>query len=768
MLAFLFAADPGLNRLRSAVQSVVTIGAAMAAEWGFVLLTHAMQLDTHGVAMPPAAAAQVAAQHHGVTVIAVMIGAVVGMIAAFTGGMFPSTGQLLRGYVSMPVFMVAGLALGLSLGHHRTVSLMMLVVILAGGAYLRRYGPLGFVIGQMIFMGDFFGFFLDGAVELKDIGWLAAEIALGTAVALIAQFTLFYPGRRAALTRMQRSYEARRRDLVDHAIRMLDEPAQAVRMQRTLHRKTMRLNETALIIDGQLNHPGAIPAGWSAETLHQILFDVELAVSNLSRFTGYLATLEVSSSLSPEARAAVRTALVAVRDGDLEAADAAANQVLQRFATADGPESLRVVLHRLGLSVLGFADAQRRLREGRRLAALGAAGSPDASDTAALGSPVVLMAGWLPGSAMVSAQASTEVDTDAEARPLWRRALLGHVALTPNVRVAVQMAVAVGASIAIGEVLSGRRFYWAVIAAFVTFMGANNATEQVRKSINRVIGTAIGAVIGGLLAHLVGTHSWIAVGVILASIFFGIYFMRVSYAFMVVGITVMVSQLYVQLDEFSNSFLVLRLEETALGAAIAAVTVVCVLPLRTGRVVRLTGRAFLSAVDEVVDEAVRLLLRQGSAVALRAAVRRMDDAYQSLTVVAASLGKPLFERGDTARDQFLAAAAAARNYARNLLVDTPDAVVEGEHGLDAARERFSASVGALTRWLDTEAHDAAYIRSASLFDRVAASAAPSFGDPLDLTLRDLELLDGALAAMADTVSLRVRALDGRAALTPGT
>ncbi len=75
MLSRLLASDPGLNRLRLAVQAVVTIGAAMAAEWGFVLLTGAMQID--GAGLP---AAVVAAQHHGVTVIAVMIGAVVGMI----------------------------------------------------------------------------------------------------------------------------------------------------------------------------------------------------------------------------------------------------------------------------------------------------------------------------------------------------------------------------------------------------------------------------------------------------------------------------------------------------------------------------------------------------------------------------------------------------------------------------------------------------------------------------------------------------------------
>jgi hypothetical protein len=49
---------------------------------------------------------------------------------------------------------------------------------------------------------------------------------------------------------------------------------------------------------------------------------------------------------------------------------------------------------------------------------------------------------------------------------------------------------AVGGAIALGDELSGRRFHWAVIAAFITFMGANNAGQQVRKAVFRVVGTA--------------------------------------------------------------------------------------------------------------------------------------------------------------------------------------------------------------------------------------------------------------------------------------
>jgi len=619
------ASDPGLNRLRLALQAVATIGLAMIVESLFVRATGAMELPAPP-GLPAAQAAAIAAQHHAITVIAVMLGAVIGMISSFTGGMFPSIRAQLGGFVLMPVLMVGGLSLGLALAPYRTVSLAILVVILATGAYCRRFGPLGFVGGQMVFMGDFFGFFLNGAVGLKDIGWLAAEIGLAVVVAIVAQFTLFYPGRRRALARMQRSYDARRRDVVDYAVRLLDESAEPARVAAGLQRRLVRLNETALMIDGQLSNPGAIPKGWSAANLHQILFDAELAVSNMARFVAAVAMADLNEGMVPApVRAAVRETLVAVSRGDYARADRLARDLLDEMkARSCGDEpaldpDLHVVVHRFALSVVGYADAQRRWREAdeearaarrRRLEGSEADGTPDA-----LESPVVLMGGFLPGSTMVSATASEERDPTYDGRGhAWH--FWHHVPLTPNVRVAIQMAVAVAATIVLGEVLSGRRFYWAVIAAFVTFMGANNASEQVRKGINRVIGTVVGALVGATLAHLVGTRTHIAIVVILVAIFFGLYLMRVSYAFMVIGITVMVSQLYVQLNEFSNSLLLLRLEETALGAVVAGITVVSVLPLRTGRVARVAAREYLNALGEVVEKAITVLAGSADAEAI--------------------------------------------------------------------------------------------------------------------------------------------------------
>ena len=72
-------------------------------------------------------------------------------------------GQLVT-MLLLPVPLVAALALGLSLGSHRLLCLVLLPVIMAVGTYLRRFGPRGMFAGTLLF----FGFFLHAAVTVHD------------------------------------------------------------------------------------------------------------------------------------------------------------------------------------------------------------------------------------------------------------------------------------------------------------------------------------------------------------------------------------------------------------------------------------------------------------------------------------------------------------------------------------------------------------------------------------------------------------------------
>jgi uncharacterized membrane protein YgaE (UPF0421/DUF939 family) len=749
-LDWLDSTDPGLMRLRMATEVVVAIGAVVLAEWVFIRVTGALQMPIPHDA-PAAVAAELWTLNHALLVIGIMLGAILAMISGFGVSMYAGARAQLITLLFLPLPMLALLAVGLTL-HVRVLSLALLAVTLAIGTYCRRFGPRGFMGGMLAFMGAFLGFFIQAYVPLGQFGWLVAEIALGAAVTIAIHFALFPPRPESAVRRMQRSYAARAHEvaqdiaeLFEATVRSGDNKNSNQKADRQLQRQLLRLNEAALLIDAQLNAPGAVPAGWSAATLHQRLFDAEVGLGNVARFA-----LEIAGRGYPaQVSTLVGAALTGIRDADLAAvldATAGIKELLDDHdeertrLTPDG----RVLLHRFGMSVADFAVALRAFR-------LYPAGqAPDDSVSGEFTTQVATFGGYLPGSSFIAGAASQERGGAG-----WRE----RIRLAPYSRTAIQMGVAVGLAIIAGDALSGRRFYWAVIAAFITFMGANTAGEQVRKSVFRVAGTFLGVIVGAVLAHLVGDRVPLQVAVVLVSLFLGLYLFRINYAFMTIGITVMVSQLYVELGEFSNSLLVLRLEETAIGAGVAIATVLLVLPLHIGRVARVAARQQVEALTDLIDRCLDRLAdpasATGSDLELRASARRLDVAYQALSATVRPMRTPLLGHLASRVSGFQATAVAARHYARNLLLDASTRYDELDPAtaadLAAARRQLDDSVGAITTALaaDGSPDGTRYVRSARLFAHVADMLPDDA--PLSrpqLALRDLQLLDGALAEAA--------------------
>jgi uncharacterized membrane protein YgaE (UPF0421/DUF939 family) len=736
--------DPGLNRLRLALQVLVSVGLALAADWVFVRHTRALLQPTAGLTAQ--AGVLVAGRNHAVTVVGITLGAVIALMGVFSVDVNATPQSQLISLLFTPVPMIAMLSFGLGL-HSRVLSLASLVVVVMIGTYCRRFGPRGFVGGILLFIGAVLGFFLNKLIDVSAMGWLVAEIGIGVLAAAVVNFALFYPDPPAAVDRMQRSYAARVREVAADAVELFDEPIDRAPAARRLQRQLIRLNEAALLIDAQLGDPAAVPPDSTAGGLHQRLFDVELSVANVARFATSLSALRLPDDL----RAQVRAALLHAREQDPPAADRAARKLFDWLREdASGLErTTHVIVHRFAVSMAGYAEA---------LAAWLRAGDAGAGRPDGYQAQVTTSGGWLPGSAIVSGVASQEGGTG----------LVDGIRLAPYARVAVQIGVAVGAAIALGDVLSGRRFYWAMIAAFVTFMGTNTADEQVRKGLFRVLGTLIGVVVGSALAHLVGDRVGRQIAAILLALFFTLYLERIHYTFAAIGITVLVSQIYVQVDQFSNGLLALRLKENAIGAALAVLTGLIVLPLRTSRVARVATQHYLEALDDLLTRATSRLGDPGSAngsdAELRAASRRIDVAYQALVATVRPLRTPLLGPPANRTALVVQAVTATRHYARNLVLDTMRS-----HELDsracvelaAAGQRLSDSVAAVVSGLSPARPVAAtYVRAASLFDRVASELPePELSSPVQLALLDLQMIDAALAEIARLAGLAIADLD---------
>ncbi|MDT7799030.1 MAG: hypothetical protein QOI78_2463, partial [Actinomycetota bacterium] len=169
------------------------------------------------------------------------------------------------------------------------------------------------------------------------------------------------------------------------------------------------------------------------------------------------------------------------------------------------------------------------------------------------------------------------------------------------------------------------------------FTGTATRSEVFLKSANRVVGTLVGLGAGIGLAHLTAGHPAAVLVAIVGSMFCGFYLQRLSYAYMIFFVTIMVSQLYSVLNEFSAGLLVLRLEETAIGAAIGVGVGLVLTPLSTRDTVRTTERALARTLGELLNAAADRFEGHAAAADLDAKVRVLDNDLRQLRLVAAPL-----------------------------------------------------------------------------------------------------------------------------------
>lgn len=151
----------------------------------------------------------------------------------------------------------------------------------------------------------------------------------------------------------------------------------------------------------------------------------------------------------------------------------------------------------------------------------------------------------------------------------------------PTTRQAFQATTASALALLVGQLLSEERWYWAVGTAWWIFVNTASRGETLVRGFRRVFGTVIGIAVGLLVA--VPLHGAPApTAALVAVCVFGIFYTAaVSYSWMMLAVTVMVSLLYGLLGVLDPGLLGLRLVETGVGALCAALAVALVLPVTT-------------------------------------------------------------------------------------------------------------------------------------------------------------------------------------------
>ncbi|MCD2185701.1 FUSC family protein [Actinomycetospora soli] len=645
----LVASDPGHVRLALATRAAASLALALAVS---ALLARAL-----GLAGTQA-------------VIVIVLGAVLTMITTFTASDPTPAGRALT-QVSLPLAMLAGITLSTLVDKHRLLSLALFVVVMFVVVWVRRFGPRAFACGMVAWMGYFIALFLQLSFAQLPVVLLA--VATTTVLLLVLALVIApqWPARR--LRRMVDSFAARTRvALAEHRdpdLRPLWRRADETARDRAV----LRVNEAAVLVDGQLAIPGALADAARAADVRAAVIRVEAALAR------------------------------ALDDPD---GDPAGDSEADRAVTE------------------ALADLDAVLDDDR-------AGRPrtgDRSDETPFEPAADLFAGFLPGSAATVGPMVAPDDTSDRA---------GGMLLTT--RQAWQIALAGALSIALGDALSGQRWYWAVLACFLAFTGTATAAETIRKAVQRTVGTVVGVVVALVVVPWLGSSTAVSLTVILVAIFVGFYLFRVSYTSLAFAVTLIVAELYELLGTYSSGLLALRVGETALGAIVGGVVAVSFLPITAVRAER-AARARLAEELRAAATDVAAVVRGETGRDLHARARALDAAVHQLALIGVPLSLRIAPGGARRRPTIARRLATWVRCAVRVR-----ALVEAARQLERTRRSDPAlrheRVGAATRAVQ------------GLVDALAEGRGPGehrhrvWDDAPDDVLTELSALHGALVAL---------------------
>ena len=625
--------------------------------------------------------------------VVLVLGSVLTMMTIFTASA-PTTGERLLTQLSLPFVMVAGIVLAMAVDAHRLVSFVTFVAVMFAAVWVRRFGPRLFAMGMVGWIGYFITLFL----KLSFTALPAVLLGLAGATVVLLVLSAVLPMRPALrLRRMAGSFRARVRIARHvHARRVAGgSGAGDARVGRTL----LRVDETAVLVDGQSAVPGALPGPGEAVALRAAVLRVELALAAL------LEAPAADDATGDDATEDDATEDDTTDEGD---ADAALDRALARFDT-----------------VLAGTDR-----------APGGAGTGDFTPAAEL------FGGFLPSSVLTVASISDG-------------AVLRTDRLLPATRQALQIAVAGALCIGLGDLVSGQRWYWAVLACFLSFTGTATAGETVRKAVQRTLGTVVGVAVALVVVPLLGASVPVVLAVVLVALFVGFYLFRVSYTSLALCVTVIVAELYQLLGSFSGGLLTLRIGETALGAVIGGVVALVVLPLRARSAEAAAHARLAEALQHAIDGVVDVLHERATGADPAASPGEVDDLHARTRAVDAAVhqlalvGVPLAVRSPGRADARAAVARRLENWvgAAVRVRAVVHAIADGAHGGGAGGAGGGGGAADPIGVADTARRVRGLAVALAVGDLPGRSGLRAPGEDRGLLGRELAALHGVLVAL---------------------
>ncbi|MEU5364092.1 FUSC family protein [Streptomyces sp. NPDC005925] len=728
----LAASDPGLLRLTAGLRTV-----------GAVALTLAV----------------LAPLNAGVTRL--VAGAMAAMVATFSIREKQRPRQAVTLALGLPVAL-ASVSLGALLHPYVLAGDAFFVALIFVAVYGRRFGDRGTALGLVGFQTYFLSLFV--GAEASGLPGLYAVICVAFASSAAMRFAIVPQTPAGVLERLRQAFRARLAQLVSAQLDLLDAgPDDIDKALEAVRDGTARLHESALMIQSRLEE--GTPDESVARLVQRRVADAEIAAERLglqlltarsAERTDTL-TLHLPGAPAPEAgRLPVGDEAIDTVRRDLRAlrllvVRPPAERTGEYTGTALAQLRNRLLGYReeenLPVAAPAVQDVFRGIGEAAR-AVLGLRIAFEGPQDESQDSP---------------ATARSREEFDAEDAAIDAGDVVDGAAGEqtpggldrPTTRAAVQVAVGSALAIVGGEFLSSHRWYWAVLTCWIVFLNTASTGEILVKGYRRLLGTVFGVVAGIALAGLVGPHTWLAFGLVLVLIFAMFYSAPLSYTLMSFFVTAMLGLLYTLLHTYSLSVLLLRVAETALGAACGVFAAVFVLPVRTDRRTNELLGTVLARLVDVTEDAVDQL-SGGPATDLLDKARELDQALSDLRGATLPLTHPVTPlRARRSTAEYVVALLETCAYHARSLAATAELLpthpsIAADPRLRGAVRRTVRNIEAIAARVADEHADVEVVsgQSVAALLEPGRAGAERYGRVTGRVLRHLERLDEAVAGLA--------------------
>lgn len=179
----------------------------------------------------------------------------------------------------------------------------------------------------------------------------------------------------------------------------------------------------------------------------------------------------------------------------------------------------------------------------------------------------------------------------------------------------------------IGYSISDQRWYWAMFAVLVIYLGAKTTAEVSVRAAERIAGTLLGVAFVAVVSHFIQGNLILEIVVMLISVFFWAYFISTNY---ILGVMFATSQslfAYEKLGIDLSSLLPLRIDENIVGSLAILAVAYFIFPIKSNTFEITKSKAILSCLMQTL-QSCREQMKGSNAFNVTQAMNKLDSAIK--------------------------------------------------------------------------------------------------------------------------------------------